>query len=201
MPPPLRNAGGCCAHDTLYVDSSPEAAIAGFSRPAAHSRLEAATLTGRLTSTNADELATPAQVFNNPSVFPGPLVLPDDEIAQDPEDDPTDEPEVTATPDATATPDGCDRGEGTDADYMYCGDRCRDGADGADYTYYCLEDSAGSGAPRPTRKRAAIRPLAVAQATTLPMTGGSPLPVALVGIGLLMAGAGIRVRAQTRLAQ
>ncbi|CAG9980390.1 unnamed protein product [Clonostachys byssicola] len=87
MPPPLRIASGCCAHETLYVDSSPEAAIAGFERPAAHSRLDAATLTGRLTSTNADELATPAQVFNNPSVFPGPLVLPDDEIAQDPEDD------------------------------------------------------------------------------------------------------------------
>jgi hypothetical protein len=43
------------------------------------------------------------------------------------------------------------------------------------------------------KRKSAIRPLGVA-AQALPMTGGSPAGIALFGLGLLMAGAGLKLR-------
>lgn len=119
-------------------------------------------------------------------------------------------PAPAQVPDATPTP-GCERGAGTDADYADCREPvCRpagtdadhdyvncceevDGTD-ADYAYACLESRGvpGSGpAPRRAAPASAVRQLA---AQTLPMTGGEPLALAAAGLGLLLAGAGLRLR-------
>ena len=88
--------------------------------------------------------------------------------------------------------DVCERG-GADAEYGYC-EPCPDGADkeyaGADETYACYPSSAGGPGPR---RRPAGEARALPAATTLPLTGGEPLVLALLGIGLVSAGAGARL--------
>ncbi|KAJ1558751.1 Archaemetzincin-1 [Cladochytrium tenue] len=70
-----------CTHSALSTGPSPNAAIAGYSRPTPAKRLAAVEPTGRLPrSTNgASPTAVPA-----PSTFPAPLVLSGDDLALDP---------------------------------------------------------------------------------------------------------------------
>jgi hypothetical protein len=108
-------------------------------------------------------------------------------------------PTATAAPAPTAVPD-CRRGSGTDGDYAY-DDCCRREGTDADYAYVCPVDSGAP--PRPVRrKRGAVQPLPAAvqplPAGTLPVTGGEPLMIALVGLGFLLTGAGLRTRALPR---
>lgn len=102
-------------------------------------------------------------------------------------------------PDPATTPTpGCERGPGTDADYAYCPDRdCLEEGTDADYVYTVCRATAGEPPPRPRSKRKAVaQPLAVQPlpARSLPVTGGGPGPVGLIGLGLLLAGAGLRLR-------
>ena len=123
------------------------------------------------------------------------LALAPAAVAQDEDDDGplVDEPVATVTP----VPDPCDRPPGSDGDYAYCDDPCERpaGTDG-DYAY-C--PSSPPPRPRPlfasgpgVKKKAAAQPLA---AGTLPVTGSEPLLIALVGLGFLLAGAGLRLSA------
>ena len=106
---------------------------------------------------------------------------------------------------------GCERGPGTDADYADCEPdrRCDEASTDADYVYGCCDDLDGTDAdyvyacevqgsptaddpsPRPP-PRPAVQ--ALGAQPTLPMTGNEPLGVALAGAGMLLAGAGLRLR-------
>jgi len=114
------------------------------------------------------------------------------------QEEPDDEPDAVATPDgdpeSVPTPDPvCDRG-GPDADYAYC-DPCpspdADYQSDGDYAYCAApaggDDEEGGGGPPPR----APRPLAAGQ---LPVTGSEPSLLALLGLGLLLAGTGLRLR-------
>jgi hypothetical protein len=97
-----------------------------------------------------------------------------------------DEPPTTVP---VPTPVGCDRGPGTDADYADCQNPCQvEGTDG-DYAY-CMAES-GPGVTAPVPKGPEVRPIAFTQ---LPLTGDEPLLVALMGLALVMCGAGLRLR-------
>ena len=108
------------------------------------------------------------------------------------EESPTPEPSPTVAPEAPD--DACQRG-GADADYVYCDqdDSCVEGAD-SDYVYdvECFpsagegDDESGGGGPPP-----APRALPAAQ---LPLTGGEPLVIALLGAAFVLLGAGLRPR-------
>lgn len=133
------------------------------------------------------------------------LALAPAAYAQDVED-PGDEPVVEETPVADETP------VAVDDDYyaLPCGEDYYD-LPGGDY-YYCVpqrEDAGGDGAPvnknppaapTPTPSATSVpiqtplapEPQAVA-AATLPVTGGSPVVVGLIGVSMLLTGAGGRV--------
>ncbi len=110
------------------------------------------------------------------------IVVPDTTPAA--EETPT--PDETAAPDDTAPPDDSI----TDGDYVnYC--TAPVGTDG-DYVYCAAARGVRRSRPRAKRDRR----VAVTQALpdTLPLTGGSPFVVALIGLGFVLTGAGGRLR-------
>lgn len=137
-------------------------------------------------------------------------------LAQDP--DPTQTPGATeqVEPEGTATPDdpiveedpystpGCEEADGTDTDYTYCG--CSADSVGTEGDYvYCAAAVPGGGEPRSRARRrrtsgprSRSREDAVSAVRTLPaslpLTGGSPLVIALIGVGFVLIGTGGRLR-------
>jgi hypothetical protein len=130
-------------------------------------------------------LAAPAATLaQDPASTPSPeaTVAPDD-----PDDDVLAPDEIP--PESTPEPDRPCGGPEVDGDYAPCTPCPESGAD-ADYQY-CLPLEAGRGEGTPEPAAVAARPLATRQ---LPLTGGDPLVVALLGAGLLLAGTGLRLR-------
>jgi hypothetical protein len=80
--------------------------------------------------------------------------------------------EPTPAPDPCATPD---------ADYVY-----------TDNEYAYCTDALPTGTAPPRRKRAP-EVVALPAAARLPVTGSEPLLIALAGLGLLLAGSGLRL--------
>ncbi|KAK4180626.1 hypothetical protein QBC36DRAFT_19530 [Triangularia setosa] len=74
-----------CKHATLFLDVSPNAAEAGFTRPPAAKRRAATSLTGR--RIEAETAAAEEEAVQTlAGTFPGPLVLPDDLLSAYPKD-------------------------------------------------------------------------------------------------------------------
>jgi archaemetzincin len=81
MPMPNRTVAKC-QHDTIYIDVSPHACEAGFSRPVAGKRAAAQTASGRIPKKL--DLGKDDASYAEGMRFPGPLVLPDDDLSIDP---------------------------------------------------------------------------------------------------------------------
>ncbi|KAM0488361.1 hypothetical protein ACHAP7_001355 [Fusarium lateritium] len=73
-----------CPHTSLYIDCSPAAENAGFTRPHIQKRLLAVSQNGRR---NRGAPVLQEEAMKDPWTFPGPLVLPDDDLAMDPDDE------------------------------------------------------------------------------------------------------------------
>ena len=143
-----------------------------------------------------------------PALAQDPNGTPDAVATETPDPDATEtpDPDATETPTPDATEDVCSRGgadaqyadcapcsaDSADADYTYgCACRLRDAAD-ADYTYVCLAASGGGPTPVPSHPARAVQQ---AQALhTLPLTGGQPILVGLIGLSFVLGGAGLRLR-------
>jgi LPXTG-motif cell wall-anchored protein len=118
---------------------------------------------------------TPTVAAGDPAGDPGDDVLDPDEIP----------PESTPEPTTPCSEDDA----GADGEYAPCAPCSATGTDG-DYTY--CEEAAGSAGPPPRpAPTAAVQPLAARQ---LPYTGSDAPLIALLGTGLLLAGAGLRLR-------
>jgi hypothetical protein len=129
---------------------------------------------------------------------PSPTPTPGLGVPTPPPDEATDDGVLNSgevpPPDATGPAQPCPT-QGADGDYAYCGPgSCATaGADG-DYAY-CAE-AGGAGEILPAHTSAPRR----LPSGTLPYTGSEPLVVALLGLGLLLLGAGLRAVAPVRSA-
>lgn len=128
---------------------------------------------------------------------PAPTPDPDATEQLDPEETAVPDDEIVDGEDAYTAP-GCEGADGTDGDYTYCG--CRDtvGMEG-DYLY-CAASPTSATAPavekRTERRRSEPAAVNASQAlpASLPLTGGNPSVVALIGLGFVLVGLGGRLR-------
>ena len=143
-----------------------------------------------------------------PAVAQEPTPDPEATEQLDPEQlDPEElNPEETAIPDDEDpyTTPGCEGTDGTDGDYTYCGCGDEVGTEG-DYVY-CpaarpgggpgarVDDDDDSGGGKRRGGPGGDVDAAQALPNTLPLTGGHPAVISMIGLGFLMVGAGGRLQ-------